>query len=44
MIVKKGGVELLLLHKEDVPGDHVSNDVILKTLGIASEKDEEDIL
>ena len=41
LIIKKGGTEVLLLHKEDVPGDHVPNDVILEILGIDSEEDDE---
>ena len=43
MIVRKGGTELLLLHKEEVPGDHVTNEVILQSLGISPEKEDEDI-
>lgn len=37
LIIRKGG-ELLLFHKEEVPGDHVDNDIILNTLGITEEK------
>lgn len=35
LIVKKGGTEILLYHKEEYPGDHAENDVILKALGIS---------
>lgn len=41
MVIKKGGTELLLFDKEDVPGDHVSNDVVLKSLGITPEPDKD---
>ena len=35
LIVSKGGEQLLLNHKEEAPGDHVANNIILQTLGIA---------
>ena len=35
LIVSKGGERVLLNHKEDSPGDHVSNAVILRALGIS---------
>ena len=35
LIVSKGGVQVLLNHKEDNPGDHVSNAIILRVLGIS---------
>lgn len=38
LIVRKGGTEVLLFHKEQMPGDHVSNEIILDTLGITSQK------
>ena len=34
LIVTEGGSEVLLSHKEEVPGDHVANSEILKVLGI----------
>ena len=37
MVVKKGGTQLLLFDREDVPGDHVTNEAILESLGIAQE-------
>ena len=33
--MSKGGGEVLLNHREETPGDHVANDVILKALGIS---------
>ena len=35
LVVSKGGGEVLLNHREETPGDHVANDVILKALGIS---------
>lgn len=35
LIVTKGGEQLLLNRREETPGDHVANSVILETLGIA---------
>ena len=35
LVVSKGGEEVLLNHREETPGDHVANDVILKALGIS---------
>lgn len=35
LIVSKGGEEVLLNHREETIGDHVSNEVILERLGIA---------
>ena len=32
--MSKGGEQVLLNHREEVPGDHVANDVILQSLGI----------
>lgn len=34
IVVKKGGKKLLIFHREDVPGDHVTNEMILDALGI----------
>ena len=38
LIVSKGGVRVLLNHREEVPGDHVPNDEILKVLGVTEIK------
>lgn len=35
LIVTKGGEKVLLNHKEEVPGDHVANEDILKVLNIS---------
>ena len=37
LIVTKGGEQLLLNHREENPGDHVANGVILEKLGIKQE-------
>lgn len=37
LIVNAGGDKVLFSHQQQSPGDHVSNDVILETLGLASE-------
>lgn len=37
LIVSKGGEKVLLNHKEETPGDHVSNAVILRILGISDD-------
>lgn len=34
LVVRKGG-ELLLFHKEEVPGEHCPNETILRTLGVS---------
>ena len=34
LIVDKGGNKVLLNHHEENPGDHVSNDTVLQSLGI----------
>lgn len=34
LIVTKAGTRLLLNHREELPGDHVANDEILRILGI----------
>ena len=34
LIVTKGGDRVLLNHREETPGDHVANNVILEKLGI----------
>lgn len=34
LIVTKGGTRVLLNHREDVPGDHMANDDILKILEV----------
>ena len=34
LIVSKQGMRVLLNHREEVPGDHVANDEILRVLGI----------
>lgn len=34
LIVSRGGERVLLNHKEETPGDHVSNAVILRIFGI----------
>ena len=36
--MSKGGGEVLLNHREETPGDHVANDVILKALGITQRR------
>ena len=36
LIVTKGGSQVLLNHREENPGDHVANGVILETLGITA--------
>ena len=38
LVVSKGGGEVLLNHREETPGDHVANDVILKALGITQRR------
>ena len=38
LIVNKGGTKVLLNHREEVPGDHVANDEILRILGITEVK------
>ena len=35
MIVGAGGARVLLYHREEAPGDHVSNDIILRSLGLS---------
>lgn len=35
IVVKKGGKKLLIFHREDVPGEHVTNENILDALGIS---------
>lgn len=42
LIVSKGGEKVLLSHKQDSPGDHVSNEKILEVLGITAETKKED--
>ena len=37
LIVTKGGEQVLLNHREETPGDHVANAVILETLGLKQE-------
>ena len=37
LIVQKGGVSVLLSHREEVPGDHIANATILRTLEIAEQ-------
>jgi prostamide/prostaglandin F2alpha synthase len=37
IIVRKGGKELLYFHKEEVPGDHPSNDDILNAFGLKND-------
>ena len=34
LIVDKGGSKVLLNHREESPGDHVTNETILSSLGI----------
>lgn len=34
LIVTKGGKQVLLNHREETPGDHVTNSIILETLGL----------
>ena len=34
LIITKGGERVLLNHREETPGDHVANGVILETLGL----------
>ena len=34
LIVSKAGTRVLLNHREEVPGDHVANEEILRVLGI----------
>ncbi len=34
MVVNKGGTRVLLNHREEVPGDHATNEEILNALGI----------
>ncbi len=34
LVVTKGGTRLLMNHREEVPGEHVNNDYVLKVLGI----------
>ena len=34
LIVSKGGMRVLMNHHEQLPGDHVANDEILKVLGV----------
>lgn len=38
LIVSKAGTRLLLNHREQLPGDHVTNDEVLKVLGITEVK------
>lgn len=38
LIVSKQGMRILLNHREEVPGDHVANDEILRVLGITEVK------
>lgn len=38
LIVTKMGMRVLMNHREEVPGDHVANDDILKVLGITEVK------
>lgn len=38
LIVTKMGMRVLLNHREEVPGDHVSNEEIIKVLGITEVK------
>lgn len=33
-MVARGGEKVLLNHREETPGDHVANAVILETLGL----------
>lgn len=35
VIVGAGGARVLLYHREETPGDHVSNDIILRSLGLS---------
>lgn len=37
LIVTKGGEQVLLNHREETPGDHVANAVILEALGLKQE-------
>ena len=37
LIVTKGGERVLLNHREETPGDHVANGVMLETLGLKQE-------
>ena len=41
LIVTKQGMRVLLNHREEVPGDHISNDEILRILGITEVKPSE---
>lgn len=43
MIITKGGKNILLLHREDVPGDCVENYAILRSLGISDEDTDTDM-
>lgn len=42
LIVNAGGDKVLFSHQQKSPGDHVSNDVILRTLGLTSEEKAEE--
>jgi prostamide/prostaglandin F2alpha synthase len=35
LIVTKGGEQVLLNHREETPGDHVANAIILEKLGLS---------